>query len=78
MMKDSLDDLYVLILYQFFARAGPIARALDKGADVVITGRCVDSALALAPLLHSVSQRLITSGGTIIQILEYRILRKND
>ena len=33
-------------------RAGPIARALDAGADVVVTGRCVDSALALGALVH--------------------------
>lgn len=33
--------------------AFPIAAALDQGADVVITGRCVDSALALGPLIHS-------------------------
>ncbi|XP_068223288.1 uncharacterized protein [Palaemon carinicauda] len=33
--------------------AGPIARALDCGADVVITGRCADSSLALGPLMHS-------------------------
>ena len=32
--------------------ARPIAAALDAGAQVVITGRCVDSALALGPLLH--------------------------
>ena len=32
--------------------AFPIAAALDEGADVVITGRCVDSALALGPLIH--------------------------
>ena len=32
--------------------AGPIARALALGADVVITGRCVDSALALGALMH--------------------------
>lgn len=32
--------------------AFPIAAALDAGADVVITGRCVDSALPLGALIH--------------------------
>nr|XP_057922747.1 uncharacterized protein lratb.1 [Doryrhamphus excisus] len=31
----------------------PIRRCLDLGADIVVTGRCVDSALALGPLMHT-------------------------
>ena len=33
--------------------AFPIAAALARGADVIITGRCADSALALGPLIHA-------------------------
>ncbi|XP_040526589.1 uncharacterized protein LOC100857197 isoform X1 [Gallus gallus] len=33
--------------------ARPISRALDLGADVVITGRCVDSGIVLGALIHS-------------------------
>jgi Acyclic terpene utilisation family protein AtuA len=33
--------------------AGPIAQALDAGADVVVTGRVADPSLTLGPLLHA-------------------------
>ena len=32
--------------------AFPVARALEQGADIVITGRCVDSAVTLGALIH--------------------------
>jgi hypothetical protein len=37
--------------------AFPIARALDAGAQIVVTGRCVDSALVLGPLIHEFGWR---------------------
>ncbi len=33
--------------------AFPVAQALDQGADIVITGRCVDSAVTLGACIHS-------------------------
>jgi Acyclic terpene utilisation family protein AtuA len=32
--------------------AFPLAHALDQGAEIVITGRCADAALAVAPMIH--------------------------
>jgi hypothetical protein len=36
----------------------PIKRALDAGAQVVVTGRCVDSAVTLGALLHEFDWRM--------------------
>ncbi|MBX9651756.1 MAG: DUF1446 domain-containing protein [Xanthobacteraceae bacterium] len=49
--------------------AFPIAAALDAGAHIVLTGRCVDSALALGPLIHEFGWRAtdydLLSAGTL-------------
>lgn len=37
--------------------AFPLAQALATGADVIITGRCADAALALAPMIHEFGWR---------------------
>ena len=55
--------------------AFPIAGALDAGAQIVITGRCVDSALALGPLIHEFGWRAedldhLAAGSLVGHILE--------
>lgn len=43
------DEVWSMSVY---TGARSIAAALDAGADVVVTGRCVDSAIFLGPLIH--------------------------
>ena len=42
-----------IIAANLYLGAEPTARALDKGADIIVTGRVANSALALGPLIHT-------------------------
>jgi hypothetical protein len=55
--------------------AFPIAEALATGADVVITGRCADAALAVGPMIHEYGWRetdwdLLAAGAAAGHIIE--------
>lgn len=55
--------------------AFPIAEALATGADIVITGRCADAALALGPMIHAFGWRetdwdLLAAGVSAGHIIE--------
>jgi len=55
--------------------ARPIARALDAGADIVVTGRCVDAAVVLGPLMHEFGWSdddydLLAAGSLVGHIIE--------
>jgi hypothetical protein len=64
-----------LVSMNAYLGALPIARALDAGAEIVITGRCVDSALALGPLMHEFGWRAdqydqLAAGSVVGHIIE--------
>jgi Acyclic terpene utilisation family protein AtuA len=55
--------------------ARPVAAALAAGADIVVTGRCVDAAVVLGPLMHEfgwtdTDYDLLSAGSLVGHILE--------
>ncbi|KAA1190531.1 DUF1446 domain-containing protein [Pseudohalioglobus sediminis] len=50
---DDFPDPEKIASINAYLGAFPIARALDTGADIVITGRCVDSAVTLGACIHA-------------------------
>jgi hypothetical protein len=64
-----------LLTANAYLGALPIARALDAGADIVVTGRCADSALALGILIHEFGwaphdHDLMSTGSLVGHLLE--------
>ena len=47
---EAMPDAFMSV--NAYLGAFPIASALDKGADIVVTGRCVDSAVTLGACIH--------------------------
>jgi len=64
-----------LLTANAYLGALPIKAALDQGADIVITGRCADSALALGILMHEFDWRTddyerLAAGSLVGHLLE--------
>ncbi|MCP5074406.1 MAG: DUF1446 domain-containing protein [Rhodobacteraceae bacterium] len=72
---ERFPDLDRVLSVNAYLGAFPIAAALDAGADIVITGRCVDSAVTLAACIHSFGWQaadfdLLAAGSLAGHILE--------
>jgi hypothetical protein len=64
-----------LLTANAYLGALPIKAALDRGADIVVTGRCADSALALGILMHAFGWRpddhdRLAAGSLVGHVLE--------
>lgn len=72
----SLDTVRSRMLFaNAYLGAQPIVRALEQGADIVLTGRVADAALSLAPLVHELGWRWedwdkLAQGLTVGHLLE--------
>ncbi|PHS22327.1 MAG: terpene utilization protein AtuA [Robiginitomaculum sp.] len=73
--KDAFPEPEKIASINAYLGAFPIAAALDAGADIVITGRCVDSAVTLGACIHAFGWTaddydLLASGSLAGHILE--------
>ncbi|MEH6636185.1 MAG: acyclic terpene utilization AtuA family protein [Halioglobus sp.] len=50
---EEFPDPATVVSINAYLGAFPVAAALDRGADIVITGRCVDSAVTLGACIHA-------------------------
>lgn len=50
---EEKESVQAFLSVNAYVGAEGIAMALDRGATIVVTGRCVDSALTLGPCLHA-------------------------
>ncbi|PRP77693.1 hypothetical protein PROFUN_00554 [Planoprotostelium fungivorum] len=69
------DESKLVMSANAYIGAFPIAQALEDGAQVVVTGRCVDSAIVLGPLIHEYGWKeeqydLLSSGSLAGHIIE--------
>jgi hypothetical protein len=66
--EESFSETDPLLSLNAYLGAGPIVAALKSGAQIIVTGRVVDSALVLAPLAYSYNWELSPTSSDLDRI----------